>query len=68
MENRIIDINGNIITHPQHYHECLNWSSLMIEEMERSGVDRSDMCVVIHRLYQDILFQFSTLRDRANVV
>ena len=64
LTKRIIDINGDVIVEPEHYHECLRWAREMIDKMEEDGVDRSDMYAIICRLYQEMLFTLTMLKDR----
>lgn len=61
---RIVDINGDIIIEPQHYHESLRWGREMIDKMEKDGVDRSDMLVIIKRLEEEMRFTLCMLKDR----
>ena len=64
---RIVDINGDIICEPEHYHECLKWGREMINKMEADNVDRSDMLVIIERLAFEIRFTLAMLKDREGV-
>ena len=64
---RIVDINGDIICEPEHYHECLKWGREMINKMEADNVDRSDMLVIIERLAFEIRFTLDMLKDREGV-
>ena len=64
---RIVDINGDIICEPEHYHECLKWGREMIDKMEADNVDRSDMLVIIERLAFEIRFSLVMLKDRQGV-
>ena len=61
---RIVDINGDIIIEPRHYHESLRWGREMIDQMEKDGVDRSDMLVIIKRLEEEMRFTLCLLKDR----
>lgn len=61
---RIIDINGHVINQPEHYHECLKWGREMVDKMEKEKVDRSDMLVILERLYEEMKFHMVMLRDR----
>jgi hypothetical protein len=61
---RLVDINGDIISEPDHYHECLKWGRQMIEVMEDDNIDRSDMLVIANRLYEEIRFSLTMLPDR----
>jgi len=61
---RIVDINGDIIIEPRHYHESLRWGREMIDQMEKDGVDRSDMLVIIKRLEEEMKFTLCMLKDR----
>jgi len=61
---RMIDINGDVISEPEHYHESLRWARNMIDAMEEENVDRSDMCVMVERLSEEIKFTLNTMRDR----
>ena len=61
---RIVDINGDIICEPEHYHECLKWGREMIDKMEEDNVDRSDMLVILNRLSEQIRFSMLMLKDR----
>lgn len=65
MTKRIIDINGDVIVEPEHYHSSLNYVQQMVDKMEEDGVDRSDMYVIICRLYQEMLFTLTMLKDRS---
>jgi hypothetical protein len=31
---RLVDINGDIINEPEHYHESLKWARFMVDKME----------------------------------
>lgn len=64
MTKRIIDINGDVIVEPEHYHSSLDYVQQMVDKMEEDGVDRSDMYVIICRLYQEMLFTLTMLKDR----
>lgn len=64
MSKRLIDINGDVIVEPQHYHESLKWARHMVDEMEEQKVDRSDMLVIVNRLYEEMKFSLALLRDR----
>lgn len=64
MANRLIDINGDVISEPQHYHECLRWGREMIDSMEEDNVDRSDMQVIVQRLHEEMRFTLCMLKDR----
>ena len=64
---RIVDINGDIICEPEHYHECLKGGREMIDKMEEDNVDRSDMLVIIERLAVEIGFTLTMLKDREGV-
>ena len=64
---RIVDINGDIICEPEHYHECLKWGREMIDKMEVDNVDRSDMLVILNRLSEEIRFSMLMLKDREGV-
>lgn len=61
---RIIDINGYTINEPKHYHSALEYARLMIDTMEKENIDRSDMLVILTRLFEDIRFTFTLLKDR----
>lgn len=61
---RLIDINGDVIVDPQHYHESLRWAREMIGSMEADNIDRSDMLVVCSRLAEEVRFTLAMLRDR----
>lgn len=61
---RLIDINGDVINEPQHYHESLKWARHMIDAMEEDNIDRSDMLVIVNRLYEETRFALAMLRDR----
>lgn len=61
---RLVDINGDVICEPDHYHETLRWGREMVDKMEADNVDRSDMLVVIERLAFEIRFSLTMLRDR----
>ena len=61
---RIVDINGDIIVEPEHYHESLKWGREMIDKMEKDCVDRSDMLVIIKRLEEEMRFTLCMLKDR----
>ena len=61
---RIVDINGDIICEPEHYHESLKWGREMVDKMESDSVDRSDMLVIIERLAFEIRFSLAMLKDR----
>jgi hypothetical protein len=61
---RIVDINGDIIVDPQHYHESLRWAREMIDSMEAENVDRSDMLVLCNRLAEEVRFALIMLRGR----
>lgn len=65
MTKRIIDINGDVIVEPEHYHSSLNYVQQMVDKMEEDGVDRSDMYAIICRLYQEMLFTLTMLKDRS---
>ena len=64
---RIIDINGDIICEPEHYHESLKCGRDMVDKMEADNVDRSDMLVIIERLAVEIGFTLTMLKDREGV-
>ena len=64
MSKRLVDVNGDIVNEPQHYHEALRWGRLMVDAMEAEQVDRSDMCVIVNRLAEEIRFSLVMLRDR----
>lgn len=64
MTKRIIDINGHVIVEPEYYHSSLDHVQQMVDKMEEDGVDRSDMYVIICRLYQEMLFTLTMLKDR----
>ena len=64
---RIIDINGDIICEPEHYHESLKCGRDMVDKMEADNVDRSDMLVIIERLAFEIRFSLAMLKDREGV-
>ena len=61
---RIVDINGDIICEPEHYHESLKWGREMVDKMESDSIDRSDMLVIVNRLAEEIRFSLVMLRDR----
>ncbi len=61
---RLIDINGDVITEPQHYHESLKWARHMVDVMEEDNIDRSDMMVIVHCLHEEMRFALTMLRDR----
>ena len=61
---RLVDINGDIINEPPHYHECLKWGREMIDAMEAEDIDRSDMLVIVNRLAEEIRFTMVMLKDR----
>ena len=61
---RLVDNDGYIINEPEHYHESLRWGREMIDSMEHANVDRSDMCVIVQRLFEEIRFSMVGLRDR----
>lgn len=65
MTKRIIDINGDVIVEPEHYHSSLNYVQQMVDKMEEDGVDRSDMYAIICRLYQEMLFTLTMLKNRS---
>lgn len=62
---RLVDIDGYTINNPEYYHESLKWGNLMIEKMEADKIDRSDMMVIVMRLYQEMLFSIVMCRDRS---
>lgn len=64
---RIVDINGDIICEPEHYHECIKCGRDMIDKMEADNVDRSDMLVIIERLAFEIRFSLAMLKNREGV-
>lgn len=64
LTNRIVDINGEVIVLPEHYHECLQWGQNMIDKMEEDGVDRSDMYVVLEYLHNELAFHTRFLKKR----
>ena len=64
---RIIDINGDIICEPEHYHESLKCGRDMVDKMEADNVARSDMLVIIERLAVEIGFTLTMLKDREGV-
>lgn len=61
---RLVDINGDVIDEPHHYHETLRWGRKMVDKMEADNVDRSDMLVIVERLAFEIRFSLSMLRGR----
>ena len=61
---RIVDINGQMINAPEHYHETLKWGNHMIDKMDEDNVDRSDMPVVINDLYRELTFNLTFLKRR----
>ena len=61
---RVIDIQGDIINEPAHYHECLDAAKKMLDEMDKDYVDKSDMIAVVDKLMQDIRFHFLFLKRR----
>ena len=61
---RIIDINGDVINFPEHYHECLKHAQKMVDVMDDQYVDRSDMVAMIDKLVADIRFHIICLIDR----
>ena len=64
---RIVDINGDIICEPEHYHESLKWGREMVDKMEADNVDRSDMLVIVNRLAEEIRFSLVMLKGRQGV-
>ena len=65
MTKRIIDINGDVIVEPEHYHSSLDYVQQMVDKMEEDGVDRSDMYAIICRLYEEMLFTLTMLKNRS---
>ncbi len=61
---RLVDIDGYIINEPEHYHESLRWGREMIDSMEHANVDRSDMSVIVQRLFEEMRFHLALLKDR----
>jgi hypothetical protein len=61
---RIIDINGQIIVSPQHYHSALQCGHNMIDLMDKENVDRSDMLVAINDLHRELTFHCTFLPRR----
>jgi hypothetical protein len=53
---RIVDINGDVIIEPEHYHDTLDRASQMIDWMESKDVDKLDMNVIVDRLCSEIKF------------
>jgi hypothetical protein len=56
MKQRIIDVKGHIIVPPALYEETKELACTMLDKMEEANVDRSDMCVVLHCLLQELNF------------
>jgi hypothetical protein len=61
---RLIDIDGDVINEPKHYHAALEWGREMIDKMEEENVDRSDMQVILYRLYEEMRFTLVMLKSR----
>jgi hypothetical protein len=61
---RLIDINGDVIIEPENYHESLKWGREMIALMEDNKVDRSDMLVIVNKLYEEMCSSLVMLPDR----
>jgi hypothetical protein len=55
---RIFDIEGQIINEPVEYHTALDAAKTMLDAMEKSNIDRSDMRSILLNLLREVEFHF----------
>ena len=56
MKERLIDIKGDMICSPPHYHEALEGIKKMNQEMWKNNIDMSDMYVTLMMLFEEAKF------------
>jgi len=56
MQERLIDVNGNMICTPANYHEALDIIKKMNQEMYKNNIDMSDMYVTLMMLFEEAKF------------
>ncbi len=56
MKERLIDIKGDMICPPTHYHEALDGIKKMNQEMWKNNIDMSDMYVTLMMLFEEAKF------------
>lgn len=61
---RITDIQGQVINYPAEYRAAVDSVKFLIDSMEAKGIDRSDMSVVIKKLFHEASFHATFLPKR----